>query len=108
LVDSSEQDKTVTLHLTGFPSGAVAFRCEDDGYAPRILSGDTVIFVPGSCEAGTLVVVCDAWGSGFVRRQQTLDGEPVYVAADQLEYPTLKGEGMTCLGRVCGIIRTWG
>jgi hypothetical protein len=76
-------------------------------WLPRMLTLPLSTLI-SSCEAGNLVVVCDAWGSGFVRRQQTLDGEPVYVAADQLECPTLKGEGMTCLGRVCGIIRAWG
>ena len=107
LVDSSVQDKTVTLHLTDFPSKAVAFRCEEDGYAPRIILDDIVIFIPGNCEAGNLVVVCDSWKNSFVRRQQIQNGAPIYVSADQSAYPPLKSEDVTCLGRVCGIIRKW-
>jgi len=99
--------KAGNLYLTGFPPESVAFRCEDDGYAPRIISGDTVVFVPGICKEGNLVVVCDSWGNGVVRQRQLRGGETVYVATDRSAYPPLTDDQVTCLGRVCGIIRKW-
>ena len=107
LIDSPNQDVDALLSIPDAPANAVACKCADDACAPQVSSGDTVVFEPGACEAGDMVVVCNEWGRALVRRKQAHVGQIVYVA-DNKGYEHLEGTEVKCLGKVWGMIRSFG
>ena len=92
------------IGFPGAPTNAIACIISDDGSAPRLNEGDTVVFEPGGCDVGDLVVVCDAWGNGLVRTMQTKNGKTFYVA-DYQGYRQLDDNEVSCFGRVWGVIK---
>lgn len=104
LINSPEDDVTGTLSLPDVPANAVACKAKDDACSPRINAMDIVVFVPGDCEVGDLVVVCDEWGNGLIRNMQMQDDKVLYVS-DHKGYERLGDGDVTCLGRVWGTIR---
>jgi len=106
LIDSPDEDVDVLLSIPDVPASAVACKCADDACAPQVSSGDTVVFEPGACEAGDMVVVCNEWGRALVRRKEAQDGQAVYVA-DNKGYERLEDADVKCLGKVWGMIRSF-
>ena len=104
LIDSSEDNIEFLLNLPMVPPSAVACKSADDACAPQVSAGDVVIFVPGDCIAGDLIVICDEWGNGLVRRKQQQDDIVVYVA-DHKGYERLNDDDVFCIGKVWGILR---
>jgi transcriptional regulator with XRE-family HTH domain len=104
LIDSPADDVAGMLCLPDVPASTVACKCGDDGCAPQVSSGETVLFTPGNSEIGDLVVVCDEWGNGLVRKMQKQGDEFIFVA-DHSGYERLRDEDVACLGTVWGILR---
>lgn len=104
LIKSPADDVVGILSIPDAPAAAVACKSKDDACAPQVKSGDTVIFEPGGCDAGDLVVVCDEWGNGLVRNMQRQDDKVLYVA-DHKGYERLVDGDVTCLGKVWGTVR---
>lgn len=104
LGDGPPEDITDFLALPDFPPDSVACQCADDGCAPLAASANLVLFTLGHCDVGALVVVCDEWGRGFVRRKQILEGKVQYVP-DHSGYALLTDSEVTCLGKVCGVVK---
>lgn len=104
LIDNPSEDIAALLSIPDASVSAVACTSKDDACAPRVNSGDTVIFEPGDCDAGDLVVVCDEWGNGLVRNMQ-MQGDKVLYVADNKGYEHLGDDEVSCLGKVLGTIR---
>ena len=106
LIDSPDEDVDALLSIPDAPANAVACKSADDACAPQVSSGDTVVFEPGVCEVGDMVVVCNEWGRALVRRKQAQDGQTIYVA-DNKDYERLEDADVKCLGKVWGMIRSF-
>ena len=104
LIDNPSEDVAALLFLPDVPATAVACKSKDDACSPRVGSYDTVIFEPGDCEVGDLVVICDEWGNGLVRNMQMQGNKVVYIA-DNKGYEHLGDDEVSCLGKVWGLIR---
>jgi transcriptional regulator with XRE-family HTH domain len=104
LIDNPSEDVAALLFLPDVPATAVACKSKDDACSPRVSSYDTVIFEPGDCEVGDLVVICDEWGNGLVRNMQ-MQGDKVVYVADNKGYEHLGDDEVSCLGKVWGLIR---
>ncbi|MDH3544296.1 MAG: helix-turn-helix domain-containing protein [Desulfuromonadales bacterium] len=104
LIDNPSEDVAALLFIPDVPATAVSCKSKDDACSPRVSSGDTVIFQPGDCAAGDLVVICDEWGNGLVRNMQ-MQGEKVVYVADNKGYEHLGDDEVSCLGKVLGSIQ---
>lgn len=104
LIESPVVDVAALLSIPDVPSNAVACKCADDACAPQVNTGDIVLFAPGEGEVGDLVVVCDEWGNGLIRKKQE-QGEGAVFVSGHSGYERLRDGDVTCLGTVWGIIR---
>jgi len=104
LIDTPDEDVASLLSLPDVPTNAVACKGKDDACAPRINSRDIVIFEPGDCESGDLVVASDEWGNALIRNMQ-MQGDKIFYVADHQGYERLRDGDVTCLGKVWGTIR---
>lgn len=104
LIENAREDVEALLSLPDAPPNAVSCRCQDDACAPEINSGDIVIFFAGDYDVGDIVVVCDQWGNGLVRKVQKQDSRVVYVPS-RSGYELLSDDEVSPLGVVWGLCK---
>jgi hypothetical protein len=63
--------------------------------------------MPGTCDDGDSVVVTDVWGRGVVRQRHEQAGKGRYIA-DHPGYALMSDDDVTCLGKLCGVVKRIG